>query len=86
MLPEILRIRLSAFQTGKAKDVDITVSYCCCLCGKKLIEGNDYDNVHLFTDGNIVSTGDGENRESQGFFPVGNECKKRLPKHFVFCV
>jgi hypothetical protein len=41
--------------------------------------------VHMTTDWLMVDTDDeilvGN---SQGLFPVGSECKKRLPKEFIF--
>ena len=39
--------------------------------------------VHLLTNGNLVSS-DEDFDNSQGMFPVGNECKNKLPNNFIF--
>jgi hypothetical protein len=53
----------------------------CVLCGKKLQTAPYL--VQLLHDGNLVST-DQEFSDSQGFFPLGSECKNRLPNNFYF--
>lgn len=58
-------------------------SNCCFCCGKK-IKGESY-YVHLLTNGNIVSTDQEFSPEDdQGFFPIGNECKNKVPNNFIF--
>ena len=54
----------------------------CCLCGKKVGKNPRY--VHYLTNGNIVSYGGDDIVESQGFFPVGSECAKKLVIQFAF--
>ena len=54
----------------------------CCLCGKKV--GKNPKMVHYLTNGNIVSYSGDDIQESQGFFPVGNECAKKLVIQFAF--
>ena len=51
----------------------------CFLCGKKTPE---LLYVHYTTDGNLVNTA--EHPNSQGLFPVGSKCAKKLPKSFIF--
>lgn len=53
----------------------------CCLCGKKV--GENPKMVHYLTNGNIVSTCE-DLENSQGFFPVGSECEKKLVIKFSF--
>jgi hypothetical protein len=56
----------------------------CHLCGRKM-SAKAQENahlVHMSVDGDLVET-DAEITDSQGFFPVGSECAKRLPKGFV---
>lgn len=53
----------------------------CCLCGKKV--GKNSKMVHYTTDGTIISTNE-DVEHSQGFFPVGNECAKKLVINFSF--
>ena len=50
----------------------------CFLCGKRTAE-NYY--VHFTTDGSF--TNNPEHPDSQGLFPVGNECRKKLPADFI---
>jgi len=54
----------------------------CCLCGKKV--GKNPKMVHLLTNGNIVSYAGDDIEGSQGFFPVGSECAKKLIIEFAF--
>lgn len=56
----------------------------CLICGKRVKDINKSKNVHLLTNGNIVSY-DGDDIEgSQGFFSVGNDCAKKLVINFAF--
>jgi hypothetical protein len=55
----------------------------CCLCGKKV--GKEPMYVHYLTNGNIVSHSGNDIENSQGFFPVGSECAKKLVIQFAFC-
>ena len=54
----------------------------CCLCGKKTGKNPLY--VHYLTNGNIVSYNGDDIEGSQGFFPVGSECAKKLVIQFAF--
>jgi len=54
----------------------------CCLCGKKVGKNPMY--VHYLTNGNIVSYSGNDIINSQGFFPVGKECAKKLVIQFAF--
>ena len=51
----------------------------CFLCGKKT---NEKYFVHYTTDGNLV-TYKSNPENSQGVFPIGPICKKKLPKEFI---
>lgn len=52
----------------------------CFLCGKTV--NNPVHFVHYTTDGDLINVDEAAN--SQGFFPVGFDCKNRLPKDFIF--
>lgn len=52
----------------------------CCLCGKQVGENATF--VHYFTNGNITNANDDEVDNSQGCFPVGSECAKKIKKIF----
>ena len=54
----------------------------CCLCGKKV--GKEPMYVHYLTNGNIVSHSGDDIENSQGFWPVGSECAKKLVIQFAF--
>lgn len=56
----------------------------CFLCGRGLTE-KARDNgwsIHLHVDGTLIPNGQdvGDEHGSQGWFPVGSECAKRIPK------
>lgn len=53
----------------------------CICCGKEIKETKYW--VHMLTNGNLVSS-DEDFENSQGFFPIGNACKKKLPNNFYF--
>ena len=55
----------------------------CFLCGRA-IDIDKAKNIHLLCDGRIVDSGDDFGSNDQGFFPVGPECSKKLPKNFLF--
>jgi hypothetical protein len=62
---------------------DTTVTGGCFLCGKPLKEEKYF--VHLLTNGNLVSTPDEfDENEDMGCFPIGSECRKRLPNNFYW--
>ena len=54
----------------------------CILCGKKI--GKNAKMVHYLTNGNIISYNGDDVENSQGFFPVGSECAKKLVIQFSF--
>lgn len=82
MIQRIIEIPLEEVQTDKAKTKDVTLGGCCIVCGKR-IKSRNTKYVQLLTNGNIVST-DQDIEGSQGFFPVGPECEKRLVITFTF--
>lgn len=53
----------------------------CFCCGKNIKKPVYF--VHLLTNGNLIST-DEDLDISQGFFPIGNQCKNKLPNNFYF--
>ena len=53
-----------------------------CICCGKNVKNPRY-HVHLLEDGNLVSTRE-DFINSQGFFPIGNTCKNKLPNNFYF--
>lgn len=53
----------------------------CICCGKEV--RNPKYMVHLLKTGNLISSQE-DFAESQGFFPIGNSCKNKLPNNFYF--
>jgi len=80
----IIETSLFELQTEKARNMDITTGNYCVICGKKIKEGSNSKMVHLLENGNIVSWEGNDISNSQGFFPVGSECVKKLVINFAF--
>lgn len=79
-----VKIPLWDIQTIRGRVTDFTTAHVCAVCGKPLIVGKEYKQIHLLTTGEIVSYDGDDVAESQGFFPVGPECEKRLVLKFAF--
>ena len=56
----------------------------CFMCGKKIKNMDKARYVHYTTDGNIISYGGDDIENSQGLFPVGIDCAKKLVINFTF--
>lgn len=82
MIQRIIQIPLEEIQTYKAGNT--IGKNPCLICGKE-IKTKSHKWVQLLTNGNIIST-DQPIENSQGFFPVGNECAKKLTIQFSFKV
>ena len=52
-----------------------------CICCNKEVKNEKYF-VHLLTNGNIIDTDEYQGNDDQGFYNVGSECKKRIPKEY----
>lgn len=52
----------------------------CFICGKILKEG--YSLIHYTTMGNLTNSIDDNYPDSQGWFPVGSDCNKKVQKAF----
>jgi hypothetical protein len=55
----------------------------CFICGKRIKPGRE-KWVHYLTNGNLISYNGEDIEESQGFFPVGPDCAKKLVIKFAF--
>lgn len=82
-IQRIIEIPLEELQNENAKDNwgDFGTDQCC-LCGKKV--GKNPKMIHYLTNGNIISYSGDDVENSQGFFPVGKECAKKLIIQFAF--
>jgi hypothetical protein len=74
----VFRIPLDDVKTSTE---DTTLTDGCFLCGKKV--DNPRYSIHLLDSGDLVSS-DQPFENSQGFFTIGNECRKKLPNNFYF--
>jgi hypothetical protein len=75
----IFEIPLNDIQTDSYDEVG-NKNPCVC-CGKEVKETKYM--VHLLTTGNLISSQE-DFEDSQGFFPIGNACKNKLPNNFYF--
>lgn len=82
-IQRIIEIPLEELQTPEAADNwgEYNTDQCV-LCGKKV--GKNCSYVHYLNNGNIVSYRGGDIENSQGLFPVGSECAKKLVINFAF--
>jgi len=82
-IQRVIEIPLSELQSEDAKQHwnDYNENQCI-LCGKKV--GKNPKMIHYLTNGNIVSWEGEDIENSQGFFPVGSECAKKLIIQFAF--
>lgn len=83
-IQRIIEIPLGDIQTEKGQEMSSRGVNPCLLCGKEIKAGSKHKYVHLLTNGNIVSWDGDDIENSQGFFPVGNECAKKLIIQFAF--
>lgn len=82
-IQRFIEIPLEELQTPKGRDLwQRYGEEVCIICGKKV--GKNPKRVHYLTNGNIVSYSGDDVVNSQGFFPIGNECAKKLTIQFVF--
>jgi hypothetical protein len=52
----------------------------CFICGKRT---QSKQLVHYLVSDELIAYG-GDVEDSQGFFPIGSNCAKKLPKKFIF--
>jgi len=55
----------------------------CFICGKRIKNISTANYIHIYTNGTIVSNEMPEDENSQGCFPIGPNCSKKLPKNFI---
>lgn len=56
----------------------------CFICGKRIKNADNAKQVHYLNNGNLVSYSGDDIEGSQGFFPIGNDCAKKLVVQFAF--
>jgi hypothetical protein len=56
----------------------------CFICGRGMAQDaiERGSSIHLLTDGTLALVGDMDNPLSQGWFPVGSECARKVPAEF----
>lgn len=75
-------VDLDEVQTGKAKTTDCSVSGGCMVCGKE-VNGTVKYWVHLLTTGKLIASTHFFGAEDQGFFPVGEDCARKIGKFAI---
>lgn len=85
MIHRIIEIPLEEVQSKEVWEVwHRSGENVCAICGKPIKEGQRTKYIHLLTNGNIVSYSGHDIENSQGFFPVGENCAKKLVIKFAF--
>lgn len=80
-MKKVTTIELESIRSAKYdNNIDIYGDHSdtCFLCGKPTAQKLW---VHYTTDGELTS--DDNHPDSQGLFPIGSECAKKLPKSFI---
>jgi hypothetical protein len=54
----------------------------CILCERPVNINENTKYVHMLT--TLEAVTEEEHKNSQGLFPIGNECCKKLPKEYIF--
>lgn len=65
-----------------ANEANGTSENSCVCCGKPIKVVKQF--IHVTTDWAATDSPDTSIEDSQGLFPIGNECKKHFPKEFIF--
>jgi hypothetical protein len=78
----VVQIPLESVQTDWAKENGVRPDHCL-ICGKKIKNPDSAKTVHLLTNGNLISSSE-DFEDSQGGFPVGADCAKRLVVRFAW--
>jgi hypothetical protein len=83
-MENLSKINLSeiTINTGKEYNFKSSDQEPCIICQKPLNVSDKTKYVHMLTSGELINCDD--HADSQGFFPIGNDCCKRLPKNFIF--
>lgn len=55
----------------------------CFICGREITDKKSL-MVHYTETGYLTTAAEGEVDNSQGFFPIGSGCARKLPKRFIF--
>ena len=83
-IQRIIEIPLEEVQTDKGREMANRGNNPCLICGKEIKKGAKHKYIHLLENGNIVSWQGSDIEGSQGLFPVGMECAKKLVIQFAF--
>lgn len=83
-MENLAKINLSEITINTGKEYNFTSSNQepCIICQKPLNVSDKTKYVHLLTSNELINCDD--HADSQGLFPIGNDCCKRLPKDFIF--
>lgn len=77
---ELSSVRSSKYEENIEREGDHSDT--CFICGKRT-KTEKPKHVHYLTSDELIAYG-GDIEDSQGFFPIGSNCAKKLPKKFIF--
>lgn len=81
-IQSVVEIPLWDLQTPHGRKAFSSGANVCAICGKPIKEGAKVKYIHFLTNGNIVSSFE-DMDNSQGCFPIGLECAKKLVIDFT---
>ena len=83
IMENLSKINLSEFTNFSDKEYNFkTDQEPCIICGKPMNITDKTKYVHMLTSGEIINSD--EHIDSQGLFPIGNDCCKKFSKQFIF--
>lgn len=85
-MENLAKINLSDITINTGKEYNFTSSNQepCIICQKPLNVSDKTKYVHMLTSGELINSLNNYEFDSQGLFPIGNDCCKKLPKDFIF--
>lgn len=83
-IQRIIEIPLDELQTEAGYKKTNRGNNPCLICGREIKKDAKFKQVHLLTNGNIVSYAGHDIEGSQGLFPIGLNCAKKLIIQFAF--
>lgn len=84
-MENISKINLSEIAINTNKEFNFKANQePCIVCQKPMNVSDKTKYVHMLTSGYLINSLHNYEFDSQGLFPIGNDCCKRLPKDFIF--
>ena len=82
-MENVIKLNVDDYQTPTDKHFEYKKNQePCIICERPVNITDKTKYVHYLTSSHFTNVMD--HADSQGFFPIGNDCCKRLPKDFIF--